>query len=285
MSILFTVVIYGIAPDDSSTLTTLLACLKASSRTGDRVLVLDNSPAAATQRPQDPQVDYRWLEGSRSLAHAYNIALAECLSTGADWLVTLDQDSIVSADYVEQMHRATDTAPDVAAIFPVVRTSGRTISPFGYNAIGLPEYHPFTKSGKPASHAINSFTAFSVPRLQAIGGFDEYYWLDSLDMSTFHRLARAGGRFQTLDVTVDHGLSLLTGEMSAWRFLNIARYETAFTYEYLRIPQIPLANLRLISRILKAGRYSLSVGTQFAAAREMCAGLASGLKRRWFGAT
>ena len=274
----FVVVIFGITPDQSQTVTSLRASLQGVPAERYRVLVVDNSlDKLACEHVLAPNVWHVVAGRNGGLAKAYNIALQKARVWGADVLVTLDQDSVVTTEYLRQLLcHAENIAGNVVAMCPGIRSAGRIVSPFGFSVFGWPRYG----DAAPPLYAINSFSAYSVDYLCSVDGFDEYYWLDALDFSVFARIAEQGLQVHRLDVVVDHDLSLLSGKVSLARMINMAFFEACFLMEYAKASHLIGGWIRLVARALRVRRYGLGLGAGVAMLSAAGRGAWIGVKRR-----
>jgi GT2 family glycosyltransferase len=247
--ITFVVVLYSIPIGLSTTVSTLLAAIKKFPDVEVNILVADNSP---DQSPFEviyaPNVCYLGFGKNLGIARAYNIALERAVSTNSLALITLDQDSHISVEYLGKVFSEMWLLDrNCVALCPRVRSGPRIISPFGFNWLGLPRYGGILAP----ECAINSYSVYSVKYLASVGGFDEYYWLDALDLSVFAKISRSGFVVRLLDVTVDHELSLVSGQMSKLRMINMARFEASFLVEYRGLLHVMSGIARLIARIIR----------------------------------
>ena len=211
--VLAVVVLYGMTWETSPSCRTLFEALKdweLASGLID-VLLVDNS-ATACAPPAEVACRYVWDGSNPGLARRYNEALAEALRTGARWLLLLDQDTTLSAAYVEEMLRLTEELAgreDVVAIAPRLLEGGRLQSPHA------PQYRPAIAL-RDESHGLqeellrvyNSGAALRVAAVKRAGGFPEAYWLDYLDHAVFHRLQAAGGRVWLMRARLEHEMSV-----------------------------------------------------------------------------
>jgi len=101
-SLIAVVVLYKLSPDDSSTLRTVLAAARNVSLEELRfkVVVWDNTPGGQAIEELPDGVLYVPAPENPGLAAAYNQVLAMAEAEGYEWLLTLDQDSILPADFL-----------------------------------------------------------------------------------------------------------------------------------------------------------------------------------------
>ncbi len=188
------------------------------------------------------------------LAHAYNYALSRAIENGCDWFVTLDQDSILPANYITSMCQvASEVSADrsIAAIVPHVAGDGHSLSPFHLYLSSLPRWFPpgFTGVARTAVLAVNSASMLRIEALKEVGGYDPLFSLDASDLCLFQRLHEAGYRvYVEGDVLVHHEFALLKQDqrMSVSRYEAMLLDECAFWDLYLS----PLARLERILRLM-----------------------------------
>ena len=208
------VVLYKQRPSASVTVATLARALQAA-HTDCSVLVYDNSaePDAAAE-PLPAAFRYQAAAANRGLLGAYEAALDRMRQEGYDWLLTLDQDTALPADFfsaIEPGLRAAEADPRIGAIVPHLAEGERLLSP-AYVGLCRTKPMPASFAGVPAREprAFNSAAVLRVAALDEIGGFDPCFWLDHLDSWLHHQLYMHGWRMYVLDsVHLEHHFSLL----------------------------------------------------------------------------
>jgi GT2 family glycosyltransferase len=221
------VVLYGQRPSASVTVACLSRALEGSSA-DHAVLVYDNSPSNSADSSAEPRnlgpgavsetmpagFRYEAAATNRGLLGAYQAALDRARAEGYDWLLTLDQDTALPADFfsaIEPGLRAAKENPRIATIVPHLAEGERLLSP-AYVGLSRTKPMPASFAGVPAreTRAFNSAALLRVAALDAIGGFDPYFWLDHLDSWLHHQLYVHGWRMYVLDsVHLEHHFSLL----------------------------------------------------------------------------
>lgn len=242
------------------------------------ILVIDNSPGIpASKLIAQHGVRYQALGENVGLPLAYNLALDIALKESFTHLITLDQDSVVSLSYIDAVLRHVQSTDDGTVVWvPTVVSRDRIVSPFFFNLIGLPRYI-FRSKG---CSAINSFSVYDVAYLVKANGFNNYYWLDGLDFSIFAEIEQNGKHCQLLPAVVNHELSLLSETVSFERMANIARYESTFFCEYMKLIQITVGLSRVFLRgvkLLKSPQKPLKLTRYF---RIIISGSLAGFRRR-----
>jgi len=245
-------------------------------------LIFDNtSGKIAETRAVSTNILYQSSGINLGLPEAYNAAIQRGLSRGAKYLLLLDQDSVVSDDFLSGVVRALgQRGPEEVVWVPIVLSNDRLISPYRLSPIGLPQFGLDPRRRAATYFAINSFSLISLDYLQQLGGFERYYWLDALDSWFYSCVAETNGKVGIIDVEVSHNLSLLEGNVPVWRLLNIARYETCCKWERLTVLQAITGTGRILARGLLALRSLFAAGKCLAYVGAVHEGFRSGLARR-----
>lgn len=162
----------------------------------DRVVVVDDgSHSSAGLGDRDPRVEVIELGTNSGIAAALNRGIEHARTLGATHVVTLDQDSSLPTDYVQRaMALLTAMAgadPRPAAVVPETFGITRVVT---------------DRRGVPLD-PIQSGQLLPMPVMDAVGGFHEDLFIDSVD-SEFTLRARAHGyEFAILPgSTLDHAL-------------------------------------------------------------------------------
>jgi GT2 family glycosyltransferase len=253
------VVLYKCGFRESRTVQSLLQCCREDEDIAEQlsILLYDNSPEAqefdATAWPS-MRVAYQHPAENGGLAAAYNEALAAAREQHIDWLLLLDQDTVLYPAFFHALFAATrNSRAEICAVVPKLVQEGKLITPqvvrFFQN-----RYLPAGFSGVYPTKitAMNSAACLRVQAVVDIGGFPTKYWLDYLDHAVFHWLQAAGGKVLILDVAIEHRLSLknMEAEMSLARYANVLAAEWMFVRE-TRSGGGPLTHrLRLVKRAL-----------------------------------
>jgi hypothetical protein len=277
----FVVVLYNCGITESGACRSLLS-MHIPNGVRLRGLIYDNTPdIAAENKNISDTVEYCSTGVNNGLPVAYNDGIRRGAECGAQYIMLVDQDSTITTEFLEAAALAVKHPPAEQVVWvPHIIASNRYISPYKFNAFGLPTF-AYDLSRTPAAYfAINSYSIISLGFLRQIGGFDEFYWLDSLDSWFFSRIARMGYKVGVIGVDVTHQLSLLDGNVSALRLLNIARYESCFVWECLSKRQAVTGTLRLLWRGVVNVQVLLNAGQALDYLREMSAGMRAGLSRR-----
>ena len=238
LNVMAVIVLYRIAPEESPAFRSVLAARQAfrPEQGGVRVLLWDNSPGAEERGDLPDGVSYFADRSNSGLATAYNRALEWAELHGADWLLTLDQDTSVPADFFARLAAAataSSTYAGVGAIVPQIAAEGKQLSPNWFQFGAVPRWYRSGYVGVPreAVFAFNSGAMHRVDALRQIGGYDPRFWLDDSDAMIFSKLHQHGKRVYVAgDIQLDHEFSMkdMQRRMSAARYQNALFAETAF---------------------------------------------------------
>lgn len=231
------VVLYKQRPSASVTVATLARALEVAA-TDCGVLVYDNSADnGADDRAEPLPAGFRYHAAATNhgLLGAYEAALDRMREEGYDWLLTLDQDTALPANFfsaIEPGLRAAEGDPRIGAIVPHLAEGARLLSP-AYVGLCRTTPMPAAFAGVPSreSRAFNSAALLRAAALEEIGGFDPYFWLDHLDSWLHHQLYVHGWRMYVLDsVHLEHHFSLLNykDRVSLAHLRNFLAAESAY---------------------------------------------------------
>jgi len=238
LKVMAVIVLYRVAPQDAPAFRSVMAAREAvSSELADvGMLLWDNSPGAGAGANLPEGVSYFADESNSGLATAYNRAVEWAELHGAEWLLTLDQDTAVPADFFVRMAGATRASTryaGIGAIVPQIAAAGRQLSPNWFQFGAIPRWYGTGYVGVPSEpvFAFNSGAMLRVAALKQVGGYDPRFWLDDSDAMIFSKLHEHGKRVYVAgEIQVEHEFSMkdMQGRMSAGRYRNALMAETAF---------------------------------------------------------
>jgi len=221
-----------------------------------RLLIYDNSPSRSSLPDAKPlPLSYTHDPANSGLTGAYNTALGLAEKEGHEWLLLLDQDTVVNASYLKELwRRLFELARNrqCAALAPRLLAENEIISPARVLWGGrlLPVNNTLSGIAPWEIVALNSGALLRVSALRALGGFNSEFWLDYLDHWLFNRLHRAGYVVYVLDAELRHSLSVRNmSKMPLDRYNNILLAEGRF----YRCCKSPLENLIYGLRLLARG--------------------------------
>jgi len=261
MSFLVIIVVYKRLPAQSPSLQTLLEAVRASSSPTLRlkILVSDNTPGGQDPGELPDQVVYHSAPDNPGLAKPYNDALALAEREGFTWLLTLDQDTHLPANFLvllEKYAMLNEAITEVAAIVPQIADRGRVISPFRYLWGFLPWISSQGTKGisKRFTSALNSASLLRVKALRQFGGYDTRFPLHHSDTRLYQLLDEAGMRvFIARDILVVHELAILNREdrMTADRYRKLLVDECDFWDQHMGVLGRTERLVRLMGRVCK----------------------------------
>lgn len=189
----------------------------------------------------------RLIRNDRNLGvgTAFNQGMRQAREYGADWMMVLDQDSLLAPDALEKLLdaanvllRGSDIRP--SAVFPTVRCKSypdvihypMNWTGTGFQAVAPQHAQRAEPQRIPVDTSISSGALYRIETLEAIGGFNEGYFIDFVDHECHLRLARAGyGLWWVRDAEIFHELGAIrkmtdTGlwiEHAPFRYYYMAR--------------------------------------------------------------
>jgi GT2 family glycosyltransferase len=264
------IVLYGQSPGQSAALSSLLLAAAGQPGAAERIslMVYDNSPEPH-ELPASLFFEAYYIHDAENagLARAYNAALARARAHGSTWLLLLDQDTLLSSEYLAEMLNATDvlaSVEEVGAIVPKLWAGTRLYSPdapflFQIRQQFSDENFAVSENvtgmvARPLT-AYNSAAALRISVLEEIGGFPEDFWLDYLDHAVFQQLQLHGHRLWVMRTVLQQNLSHMDlGSVSMPRHWSVLAAQTRFVLRFGK------ASDRLFFRwwLLKTSRTYLS---------------------------
>jgi GT2 family glycosyltransferase len=210
--ILAVVVLYKMGLGESRCLASLRKVLSEEELAATiELMVCDNSPYEQMV-PVDFIGSFHRDTTNPGLASWYNLALNHAEKSGIPWILLLDQDATVTAEYIREVVARTmemEERHEIAAFVPKLIQDGAVCSPLTPPTYRHPR--PFDKSFSGVAtvrlHVFNSGSVLRVSAVKDAGGFPEDFPLDYLDHATFAALQSKGGKLFVLRATLDHELS------------------------------------------------------------------------------
>ena len=190
------------------------------------VIVVDNSETDNRALfPNASNVHYMPLLANKGIAAALNIGCAEALKMGAEWVLTMDQDSRWNQHSVPQYIAEAEQYPewDKVGIF----------SPF-HDCDGHPETHRRPERFEQKKIIMCSGNLLRIKAWQATGGFREAFFIDSVDDEICCHMRQLGWQVvRTNNILLTHslgnGVQIVRiihhpyTSHAAWRYYYIAR--------------------------------------------------------------
>lgn len=227
------VVLYKQRISESKTIVSLCDQIRNSKMTIS-LLIYDNSPSL--QKCEHPitnmiPVVYVHDPTNGGLVPGYNQGLQIAKDNGADWLLLLDQDTVLTARYFETLIAALREHGDdtrIAAHTPHIIVRGKCLAPswfsMGIHRTIKTSWHGLAR--KPIT-GINSATVVQVSFMDKIGGFDHNFPLDYTDYWLYREIYRHGKMVMVLDISLSHELSAANRDT----FRPVSQYRDVLNYE------------------------------------------------------
>jgi GT2 family glycosyltransferase len=258
------VVLYKRAPEQSQTINSLAAVFANDPALLDsiRIVLWDNSPTTI-QQPQLP-FPFQFGHAGRNVgtSGAYNYALESAEAEGSPWLLLLDQDTTIAAEFLPRMleySQLLQGQEEIGSVVPFIYSHGSLVSPrtLGYfNHVG---HIARTSTGiyRQRAFAVNSASLMRVSALREIGGYSDDFWLDLSDVYVFQEMYRKGRYlFIAGDLTLQHSITSMDfdKDMAPDRYRNFLAAESAFVDLYSSAPERAGHLLRLLWRAVRQRR-------------------------------
>jgi rhamnosyltransferase len=203
--------------------------------------------------------------GARVVRHGTNDGIARSLNdglrfadeVGARWLLTVDQDSTLTPDYLESLLAAAESAESILGLGQVGAVAAGGIA----DASGALTYPVTVVDGvSTTAEVIQTGTIWAVDALLALGGFDESLGIDAVDAAACLALRRAGMRIVLAPgIEITHrvgdgrqvrvlGRDVLASGHSPERHTTIVRNRLRlFPAEFVQSPTHALRTLRRVA--------------------------------------
>jgi hypothetical protein len=208
------IVLYKRLLAESDTFRTLTSALDHGGVAPDafELIVYDNGPEPQSLPAWRWPIRYHHDPSNGGLVPAYNVALECCREAAVEWLLLLDQDTRLPADYVVTFRDAVQWVESrTAALVPKVRTAGGVTLPiptfFGVTGY-LDPLSDFVGLHDSGLATINSGSFVRAPFVLSRGGYPATYSLDAVDSWLFAQVYRAGGNVFVMPALIDHEISV-----------------------------------------------------------------------------
>lgn len=226
--------------------------------------IYDNSPKPskddyARRLMNFKSVNYVSDVRNPGLSAAYNYALNRCGTFGDKWLLLLDQDTVVTNHFFEQVIKLADGQKSdhtIAAIIPdIAAENGSLLVPVRVSKV-LGRYSFFNHEETVVSdevRTINSCSLIRVDFLNEIGGFNIAFKLDCLDHWLFHTIYQRKKSVYLTHERIEHHLSVKNTDtyVSTERYKSILDSEQLFYSHYASRMNYMYFKVRLMRRAVK----------------------------------
>jgi hypothetical protein len=221
-----------------------------------QIVIYDNSPEPRAKPIADiPGCTYVHDRDNGGTAAAYTRAAAIARDSGVDWLLLLDQDTRLSADYFAALALALAGLPGAVpgALVPWVVHGVTPISPARVTWFGsiAPLQRDSRPPGPPRLTAIASGSLLHVPSFLELLPLPTGLWLDYVDHWIFRCLQTRSRVVRVVDQVLQHDLSITNlGQISRRRLVSILEGEAQFQ-RLLGIGARLIYPIRIAARVIR----------------------------------
>lgn len=163
------------------------ACIDALMQQVDRIYIFDNSENAENFM-QSENIVYLTENKNLGIAYALNRVMETAQKDGFDWIITMDQDSIIPTGLVDGYKEAIDRTNKIGIVCPQVVDSRRAY--MEVKTTPKEEYVDF---------CITSASCTSIKAWEKVGKFDEWLFIDLVDNDFCKRLLVSGYKILRLN--------------------------------------------------------------------------------------
>lgn len=189
----------------------------------DKLFVYDNSPDASLNswingEFNGLEVIYFHDINNSGVSKAYNDAADYAQKNGYDWLLLLDQDTVLPVGAFDKYHQAVSNNPNIPVFSPILKTKNNVIcSPcrFKFHRGFTPDHVPLGLVHFRDYAPINSCMLVSTEKLLSVGGYNEGAYLDFSDFQFIERLKKKYLEFFVVDFIALQDFSNDTKDISA----------------------------------------------------------------------
>lgn len=239
--------------------------IKSIENTSDsikEIFVFDNSPV---QNYHEDSFKFKRLNihyqsdiSNPGLSAAYNSALKTAKEKGFKWLLLLDQDTVFSQLYFDEINSL--KIDNCVAVIPKVKSIDGTftIAPVEMRLGGFIKPLKLRSGVTQGSiTGINSGTLLNIDYMASIGGFSEKYTLDMLDHWYFRKIARDKKNICILDSSIYQNLSVSENfekNVTVSRYKQMTSSERLFFKDEI-LMSYGIYKFKLFARFLKQLKY------------------------------
>jgi GT2 family glycosyltransferase len=258
------VVLYKRLPEQSQTVESLGKIFAAKPELLDsiHVVLFDNSPTALDHMSRPFPFSYHHAGRNLGTSGAYNYAMELAEREAISWLLLLDQDTSVSAEFLPRILEYSyllQGKADIGSVVPFIYSHGTLVSPRKLGRFNRISQIPADFNGccRQRAYAVNSATLMRVSALREIGGYSDDFWLDLSDVYVFQAMFRKGRYMYVAgDLTLQHLITSMDfdNDMTPERYRNFLAAESAFVDLFSSAPERAAHVIRLLARTLRQRR-------------------------------
>jgi len=190
----------------------LIELVGSISRQVDAIFIIDNSDIKLKISDvvlNQPNVKYHWLGQNKGLATGLNEGIRLCQKHNSEWVLLLDQDSIVSEDMVACMldeYGKNTNAVKIGMLCPDVFLSDKGIHQYPLY-FGSYMVNKVTDTSDHVDFAITSGSLIKLSLFDTLGYMDEMFFIDYIDYDFCLKLRSRGYKILYVrDASLKHKL-------------------------------------------------------------------------------
>ena len=164
-----------------------IECIDEILKQVDKVYVFDNSEES-TNIPLSDKVVYLSIKKNMGIAYALNMIMDAAKKDGFDWVITMDQDSIIPIGLVDEYKEVIGGTKEIGIVCPQVVDKRRAYMEL--KTTPKEEYVDF---------CITSASCTSINAWEKVGRFDEWLFIDLVDNDFCKRLVVSGYKILRLN--------------------------------------------------------------------------------------
>lgn len=191
----------------------------------DRLYVIDNTPKESNQKklPKNKKIEYIQFDNI-GVAKALNIGAKRALEENYDWILTLDQDTVIKAKIVKIMKQTIEKedTSSIGIVTPWHKTKLRIEKP--KEKIDYPQ------------DVMTSGNLLNLHIWKKLKGFQEEFFIDGIDIEYGLHLKNKGYKIMRLnDLEIEHDLGdiFYVGNKLCTNHNGIRRYYMNRNYHYI----------------------------------------------------
>lgn len=251
-SIEIVIVLYQCSLDESVTFLSLTEQLEKKSI--DYELIIYNNDI--NQKIEDSRFVIVNSEENKKLEGAYNFALERAIKKDKSWILLLDQDTVIPANYFGEVEKlySSNYSPDLVAVVPKLVSKEKVISPVHVSNLMRFE-REFTSNGytNKRMNALNSLSLLKVEFIKSIGGFSKDFPFDLHDHWCYNQIHKHHKLVYVLDVITEHESSFINFEenVSVSRYKEFLSTENRFIKNEIGLPVYFFYKMKILLRSIK----------------------------------
>ncbi len=251
-SIEIIIVLYQCSLDKSVTFLSLTEQLEKTSI--DYELVIYNNDV--NQKIEESRYIIVNSVENKKLEGAYNFALERAIKNNKSWILLLDQDTVIPANYFREVEKlfSSNYSPDLVAIVPKLVSEGKIISPVHVsNLMRFESEIEINGYINKRINALNSLSLLNVEFIKSIGGFSKDFPFDMHDHWCYNQIFKHHKLVYVLDDITEHESSFINFEenVSASRYKEFLDTENRFIRHEIGLPVYFFYKMKILLRSIK----------------------------------